>query len=112
MRGELEVVEAAELSRLDHPPGLAVARVEAPLEPELEGDAGALDLRGNGERRLEALAERLLAERRLATTDRRADELRMGCRRRGDDHRIGGVERGLERGCRRATDLRGRFRRP
>ena len=82
-------VERPELAGLDQPTGLAVARVEAPLEAELERHAAALDLGGDRDRVVEVDRERLLAEGRQAAPDRRADQLGVGRGRGGDDDRVG-----------------------
>ncbi len=76
--GEADRVERAERSGLDQPARLAIPGVEPTLEAELERDAAALDLVGDGEGVVEVGRERLLAERRQAARDRGADEARRG----------------------------------
>ncbi len=107
---EVEVVQGAEVAARDHPARLAVAGVEAALESELEGDAGPGDVMGDLDRRGDVRGERLLAERRESAIRRRPDQICVRGRRRGDDDRVGHVERGLQAGDGPGIDLRRRFR--
>ena len=109
--GEADRVERAERSGLDQPARLAIAGVEATLEAELERDAAAVDLVGDGERVVEVGRQRLLAERRQAAPDRGTDEVGMGVGGGGDDDGLGGVHGGLDgrggRGAHLGRDLGG-----
>ena len=87
--GQAQDVEAAELAALHQPPRLAVARVEAALEAELEADPGGLDLIGQATRLGQVDRQRLLAEDRDAALEPGADEGRVRARAGGDDERIG-----------------------
>ena len=85
-----------ELAALDQPPRLAVARVEAALEAELEANARRLDLLDQPARLGEIHRQRLLAEDRDAAREAGADEGRVRARARGDDERIGAGDRFLD----------------
>src|SRR5438477_4705091 len=63
---QVEVVERAELAAGEHPARLSVARIEPPLEADLERDPGLADTTHDVDGRGEILGERLLAERREA----------------------------------------------
>src|SRR5258705_7555165 len=62
--GEADRVEGPERSGLDQPARLAITRVEAALEAELERDPAALDLVGDGQGVVEIRGQRLRARGR------------------------------------------------
>ena len=98
-----ELLDPAELARVDELLRALVARVEAAHEPDLDRDPGLApqldDARGLGD----VLGDRLLGPDRLAGPQRRLDERGVGAGRRDDDDRVDGrvVDR-LERVGRRA----------
>ena len=107
---QVEVVERAELAAGEHPARLSVARIEPPLEADLERDPGLADTAHDVDGRGEILGERLLAECREAAVGGCADQVRMGARRCRDDDGVGLVQCGLQRRNGSRIDLRGRLR--
>src|SRR4029450_1950492 len=77
--------------------GLPITRVEAALEPELEWDAGPVDLAGDRDHLVEAAGKRLLAVGRHPAADGLADQLGMGGRGGGDHDRVSAVEGRVDR---------------
>src|SRR6187431_2280114 len=94
--------------------GLPITRVEAALEPELEWDAGPVDLAGDRDHLVEAAGKRLLAEGWHPAADGLADQLGMGGRGGGDHDRVSAVEGRVDRRSgldpRLTCDLRGSCR--
>ncbi len=82
-------VQPAEPPLRHRRPRLAVPRVEAPHEAELEHAARRLDLRQGGQRAGQVQRDRLLAEDRQPGAGRSRDEPGVGRGRRTDHHGVG-----------------------
>ena len=99
-------VDVADRARGDRVANRLVRRVEAPVEADLEEDAGTPRRpRAPRSTSLEVERDRLLAEDRLAGRRRRDDQRRRGCRcscrsrphrRRADSYQLLGGRRGLD----------------
>ena len=88
MRGGPDDQQVAEGPRRDRVPGGAVARVEPPLEPDLDESPGPFDLGLHDVERPELERDRLLAERRDPVRRGEPDEGRVAGRRGRDHDRV------------------------
>ncbi len=110
--GQADRVDGAEGAGRDEPPGLAVRGVEAALEADLERDAGGLDVLHHPAGLVQLQGDRLLAEDRQPAVGAGPDEGGVGVGGGRDDHRLGPVQRRVDRLHGAGADGRGDGRRP